>query len=211
MIDDTSRHTYLRVLAEIKLRIEAVDQALLQRLPIRMKIADELIVLQFRFIAELIAIGCLVLHKDIILSEEGVLAKSWNAGQIFRRLSRLHEQFYPQPLEPVEAVGDKFQWVNLGAPYMTKDALVRIYEQELGARLHRGSFRRIFRDDPPLDFQKLGQWREEFVNLLNRHTVISADGEHICHFSMGLIGQQPASTLFRRHDRRPSETNAEEL
>ena len=203
MIDDVSRATYLRILMEIKYRIEAVDQVLAKSLPVRAKIGEELIVLQFRLVAELIAIGCLVLRQDIAVSKDGVLAKAWNAGQIFKRLSRLHDSFYPQPLEPVAAVGDKFQWVNLKAPYMTKDALLHIYDQEFGARLHRGNYRRIFRVDPPLDFTKLGQWRQEIVNLLNRHTVISADREYICHFNMCPVGEYPTASLFQRQERAP--------
>jgi len=200
MLNEDARVTYLNVLAEIKHRIEAIDQVLGKQLPIRAKIGEELCLLQFRLIAELIAIGCLVLHQDIVLSKAGLLEKAWNAGQIFKRLARLHSDFYPSPLEPTHVTGDKFNWKPLTAPFMNKEKLIHIYEQELGAGLHRGSFRRIFKDDPPLDFPKLRAWREEILNLLNRHTVVSADGEHICHFNMCPIGEHPTCYLFKRID-----------
>jgi hypothetical protein len=197
MMDENARATYLNILAEIKHRIRTVDDVLDGKLAMPAKIAEELCLLQFRMVAELIAIGCLVLHQDLTLSGENVMAKAWNAGQIFKRLARLHSDFYPKPLEPVDVVGDKFKWVDLTAPHMTKEELIKIYDQELGAGLHRGSFRRIFRHDPPLDFSKLKVWRNKVVNLLNRHTVVSLDGENICHFNMAPIGEHPTCSLFR--------------
>ena len=196
MIDDDSRSTYLHILAEIKHRLEAVNQVLEGRVPIAAKIAEELCILQFRFVSELIAIGCLVLHKDLALSKSGVLAKAWNAGQIFKRLARLHPDFYPQPLKP--ETGDKLKWEAFDGSFMTKDKIVDAYDREFGAALHRGTIRRIFKEDPPLNFPKIQERRLELINLLNRHTIISADRQHICHFNMCPIGEHPTGYLFGR-------------
>lgn len=195
MIDDEARSTYLNILAEVKHRLDVVSHVLDGSLPIVAKAAEELCILQFRFVAELIAIGCLVLHEDLALSKSGVLAKAWNAGQIFKRLSTLHPDFYPKPLKGQAA--DKFKWEAFDGPFMTQAKIVTAYN-EFGAALHRGTVRRIFREDPPLDFPKVLRRRLEFMNLLNRHTVISADREHICHFNMCPIGEHPTCTLFKR-------------
>jgi hypothetical protein len=170
MIDDQSRNTYLNILAEIKHRLEAVRQVLDGNVPIPAKVAEELCILQFRFVSELIAIGCLVLHKDITLSSSGVLAKAWNAGQIFKRLTILHSDFYPKPLRG--NILDKYTWEAFTGQYMTKDKIIAAYNREFGAALHRGTARRIFRDDPPLDFPKV------------RH--------------MAPIGEHPICSLFKR-------------
>lgn len=198
MIQDDARSTYVNILAEIKRRISAIDDVLDRKIPIAAKIGEELCILQCRMIAELIAIGCLVLHNDLTLSNEGTLAKSWNAGQIFKRLSRLHDDFYPQPLKPTDEIGDKFKWESLEKPYMTKDRLISLYEKDFGSALHRGSFRKIFKDDPPLDFPRVSEWRQGFVDLLNRHTVISCDRQYICHFNMSPVGESPTGYLFQR-------------
>lgn len=200
MIEGEARATYLNILAEIKHRISAIDDVLDRKVPIAAKIGEELCILQCRMIAELIAVGCLVLHRDLALSSENTLAKSWNAGQIFKRLSRLHSDFYPTPLKAIDEVGDKFPWVNLDKPYMTKERLISLYEKEFGSALHRGSFRKIFKDDPPLDFPRISEWRQGFVDLLNRHTVISHDREYVCHFNMSPVGEAPTGYLFQRHE-----------
>lgn len=196
MIDDTSRGTYLSILAEIKHRLEAVNQVIEGRVPIAAKVGEELCILQFRQVSELIAIGCLILHEDFAISKSGKLAKAWNASQIFKKLSLLHSDFYPQPLRP--DAPDKFQWEAFSGPYMTKEKIISAYDKEFGAALHRGTVRRIFKNDPPLDFPKVRQTRLEFINLLNRHTVISADRQHICHFNMCPIGEHPTGFLFQR-------------
>ena len=194
MIDDNSRSTYLNILAEIKHRLDAVDHVLNGQIPIAAKVAEELCILQFRFVCELIAIGCLVLHNDLALSKSGVLAKAWNAGQIFKRLGTLHPDFYPHPLKP--DTGNKFRWETFEGNYMTKDSIIEIYDKEFGAALHRGTVRKIFKDDPPLDFPKIQKHRIKLTNLLNRHTIISADRQHICHFNMCPIGEHPTGFLF---------------
>lgn len=198
MTEDDSRSTYLNILAEIKHRINAIDDVLDRRVAVAAKIGEELCILQCRMIAELIAIGLLVLHRDMAISKQNTLAKSWNASAIFKRLSRLHDDFYPTPLKPVSEVGTKFRWVNLDKPFMTKERLISLYEKDFGSALHRGSFRQILKDDPPLDFPRIRQWRQEFVNLLNRHVVVSHDRQHVCHFNMAPVGEIPTADLFER-------------
>ncbi|WP_324741600.1 hypothetical protein U8326_00035 [Tsuneonella sp. CC-YZS046] len=198
MLNEIARSTYLDILAEIKLRQNVVLRALNGEVALPAKIIEEICTLQFRMIAELLAIGCLILHEDLVATKAGTLTTSTKAGQIFRKLALLHDDFFPQPLKLERDCESKFVWRNLEGPFMTRQMLINAYEKKIAPALHRGDSRRIFKADRPVDFARIAGWHEGIYRLLDRHTVISPDRQHICHFSMGTDDEPPACTLFEK-------------
>ncbi len=97
-MDEKALPAYAELMAEIKLRTEAIDVVLGRQVPLRAKIAEELCYLQLRMICETIAIGCLLVHGDIS-AKKSDLMKSYKADWIIKQLTELHPRFYPYPLE----------------------------------------------------------------------------------------------------------------
>lgn len=198
MLNEIARSTYLDILAEIKLRQNVVLRALNGEITLPAKIIEETCTLQFRMIAELLAIGCLILHEDLVATKAGTLTTSRSASQIFHKLAFLHDDFFPQPLKLERDCESKFVWQNLEGPFMTRQMLINAYEKKIAPALHRGESRKIFKADRPVDFARIASWHEGIYRLLDRHTVISPDRQHICHFSMGTDDEAPVCNLFEK-------------
>jgi hypothetical protein len=190
---------YAELMAEIKLRTEAIDAVLAGNVSLRAKIAEELCYLQLRMICETIAIGCLLVHGDIS-AKKSDLMKSYKADWIIKQLTELHSRFYPNPLEDkddIDADG-RFLWKNRKESYLGKSELLQLYTRIAGGHLHRGSAKNALKRDRPLEFKEIRDWRDKIVRLLNRHTLLSADQEQIFYVAMNSGGtEQVAWNIFQ--------------
>lgn len=99
-MNEKAMSVYGALLREIKYRVESIDATLDGHVHVRAKIAEELCYLQLRMICELIAIGCLVIHGDLNLSNN--LLKSYEASKIMSEMYKIHPKFFPVPLMPSE-------------------------------------------------------------------------------------------------------------
>ncbi len=188
-MDEKALPAYAELMAEIKLRTEAIDAVLAQKMPLRAKIAEELCYLQLRMICETIAIGCLLVHGDIS-AKKSDLMRSYKADWIIKQLTELHPRFYPDPLESKDETDEqgRFVWKDRDGDYLGKSELVRLYSRVAGERLHRGSARNILKSNRPLEFREVQIWRDKIVRLLTRHRLQSADGEYIFYIAMNSDG-----------------------
>lgn len=183
-MDDKALETYRTLLAEIKLRVEALDSVLTGHLRLRGKIAEELCYLQLRMICELIAIGCLILHGN--LKPKAALFKTYKADWLMGELEKLHPKFFPTALENQDPlIGGIFDLdgAKKKSGFLTRIELQNLW-REAGGKLHRGSAKNILKNDPPLQIQRVRQWRDKIVGLLNRHMAKTRDEEVLCVFSM---------------------------
>lgn len=164
---------YARFMEEIKLRVDAIKlvfdgTSAMARMP-----AFEFCYLQLRKICELFALACLTAHGDIPGVRTKSLQTEWNADQIIKQLSDLHPRFYPVPSEQrLDPKTQKpIQVVPLQSGFLTKDELLRLYG-ECGNFLHRGSIRQLLGNwEPKPNFEKITEWIEKFVKLLNHHQI----------------------------------------
>src|SRR5215467_7755061 len=88
---------YSVLMHEAKRRLLAMDTALEKKTGLPEVAVREYCFLQLRMLCELIALGCLTAHGDIEETRGPVLQKSYHAGDIVKRLERLHRNFYPIP------------------------------------------------------------------------------------------------------------------
>jgi hypothetical protein len=105
----------------------------------------EICYLQFRFLCEIIALGCLIAHGDI--TETHALRGTYEPGKIIKKMERLNRDFYPEPVEATSS--GIFGRSNL--PHLTKQELPKLCAKS-GDILHRTPMVK-FLETPPSQVQ----------------------------------------------------------
>jgi hypothetical protein len=95
---ETILDRYRALMEEIKWRSQIIRSAHTLPFP-REGAAIELSYLQLRMICEVISLGCLVIHGDVVASRTVRLRKMYLADTIIAALEKLHSDFYPVPCE----------------------------------------------------------------------------------------------------------------
>jgi hypothetical protein len=112
---------YSILMHEAKRRLLAMGTALEGKTGLPKGVVCEFCFLQLRMLCELIALGCLTAHGDLM---SGKLRETWQADKIIRGLEELHPDFYPIAATEV---------------LFTKEELIKLY-WKCGDLLHRGTF-----------------------------------------------------------------------
>lgn len=99
---------YVRLMEEIKRRVEVIYHVLNGSWVMPQMAAFELCYVQLRKICEVFALACLAAHGDIPSVRTKLLQKAYSADLIIKQLGDLHPEFYPVPgqqqLHPVTAL-----------------------------------------------------------------------------------------------------------
>jgi hypothetical protein len=164
---------YAALMAEARWRIEIIRSTLANPSGYPVAMVRESCYLQFRFLCEGIALGCLAVHGDIKPTQE--IKNAYQADKIIKALNRLKPAFYPQPMDAKFEAGG---WHLIGKPefnHLTKDDLIKLW-REAGEMLHRGRFSEVVAQMKPftLDssyFVKATEWMEKIVSLLTQHWI----------------------------------------
>jgi hypothetical protein len=135
-------------------------------------ILGELCFLQLRMMCELIALGCLLVHKDVPAARTTRMQKAYAADWIVNRLTELHPSFYP--LAGVQTLDEAARVIRVDPntkPHLTKDKLLELYA-ECGAVLHRGNLKGILAADPKhMDLLRAAKWTAQITQLLDHHQI----------------------------------------
>jgi hypothetical protein len=108
---------YSILMQEAKGRLSAIDTALAGRTGLPSGTICEFCFLQLRMLCELIALGCLTAHGDLMT---GKLRGTWQADKIIRDLEELHPKFFPY------AATDSETATELKEGVFTKEELVKL-------------------------------------------------------------------------------------
>jgi len=167
--DLDAARVYASIMEEAKFRALSINTLTGTQTALPIPLMREFCFLQLRMLCELIALGCLVAHGDIQETKE--LRKSYHAGDIVKRLEKLHSNFYPVPRKPVFSPGH-VHMEDYDHNFLTKDDLLRLYGR-CGDLLHKGSLRNLLNPQkpPPSDYQDIQQWGQSTLNLLSFHTI----------------------------------------
>jgi len=153
---EKSCQIYGRLMEEIKRRHSVIAQVLNGTISIPQMAAFEFCYVQLRKICEVFALACLAAHGDI----PGVRAKlrsTYNADQIIKQLSRIHQRFYPVPSKQTldQVTQRPIEVTPITTGCLTKDEFLALYG-ECGNYLHRGSIRQLLgKWEPIIDFDKI--------------------------------------------------------
>ena len=134
--------------------------------------AIESVYLQFRKILELIAMGSLIVNKEVYLQEYNNLRKDWNANRMFKRLERINPEFYPSPI-----IHTDVEIFDKKSGFLTKDDFLRLYK-ECGEIMHT--------ENPfgkKIDYdkyrQQIAKWKGLIMGLLNTHKIKLIDDSNM--------------------------------
>jgi hypothetical protein len=164
---------YASIMEEVKFRIAAIEALYQGTVNIHLALIHEMSFLQIRMICELIALGCLVAHGDI--EETTSLQKEWSADKIIDKLSILHADFYPIPIETVTSGEAVF--FGVGGGFSKKEDLLGLYGR-CGGMLHRGSLKKILDPnyrEPEAITQQVVAAMNLIYGLLRQHTMLLID------------------------------------
>jgi hypothetical protein len=117
-----SMEFYCALMQEIKIRDQGISELSAANTPAQ--IAYESAYLQLRMICELIALACLIIHGDIPATTRK-MKETWEADKILKRLTEIHPNFYPHPVNA--APGDKFTIQNITSECLSKSELISLY------------------------------------------------------------------------------------
>jgi hypothetical protein len=168
---------YAKLMAEVKVRHASIGTVVRNEAGHPGALVREFCFLQLRMICELIALGCLVAHGDIQITQR--LRKAHAADQILKQLEELHADYYPHPEKRLEAgpAPVRFTLVPLDAEFLTKSE-VPILVGQCGDILHRGNIKKLLSKKLPVqtNFPDVAGWKKKIANLLNHHRIALFDG-----------------------------------
>jgi hypothetical protein len=131
----------------------------------------ELCFLQFRMICELIALGCLVAHGDIIETKSVRLRRAYEADWILKQLTKLHADFFPVPGQTIDFEAKKgLRFIPFDGDSLTKSDLIKLYART-GSVLHRGTIENLAPLATKVNFPEVISWERKISNLLNYHHI----------------------------------------
>jgi hypothetical protein len=192
--DLDAARVYTSIMEEAKFRALSINTLTGSGFALPVALLREFCFLQLRMLCELIALGCLVAHGDIKETKSATLQKARSAGDIVKRLEKLHPNFYPSPRKLVSSPGH-VHLDDYDREFLTKGELLTLYGK-CGDVLHRGSLRQLLepRNQPPGDFRDIQDWGQKILNLLSVHLISRVGGNF--HFLVVLKAQQVGGNVL---------------
>lgn len=132
--------------------------------------------LQIRMLCEIVALGCLVAHGDLVKKAPRRITDAFEPSKIITALEDLHDDFFPVPIDPQRAQVGWHMAEHAGGHYLTKSELRKLWGR-CGDILHRGNLRKVLGEKNPVqnNFADLEQAAQKIMNLLSQHRVVRAD------------------------------------
>lgn len=192
--DLQTANLYASIMEEAKLRALSINTLTGSGLALPVPLLRKSCFLQLRMLCELIALGCLVAHGDIKETRSPTLQKEWQAGDIVKRLEKLHPNFYPSPRK-LEFSPGHVHMADYDQEFLTKGELITLYGK-CGKALHRGSLRELLdpKNQPPADFRDIQKWGQKILNLLSVHLISRIGGNF--HFLVALEAPQTGGNVL---------------
>jgi hypothetical protein len=185
--DKSTVNAYATVMREIKIRAECMNVAMVVPNGLPLQLIREYCFLQLRLICELIALGCIIAHRDISASRK--FRKEHSAERIMNQLGRLQLDFFPLPivLKPLTLTFSVLEFPN--ETTLTKSELLKLYGR-CGDILHRGHLGNFFtggRLSETNTYDEINEWKRKIISLLFNHRIMLAKTKSIiiCTFDDG--------------------------
>jgi len=163
---------YGKCMAEIKLRVEAVNAILQKRCTTISQATNiEFMCLQIRKILELIALGSLVTDEKEYEKQIKRLAKNrWRAKFVLDEIEKINPRFYPKPGEQVidQQTGKVKKIIDITEEYLTREEFPVVYDQCSGV-IHSHPFKMGF-ECKSLE-SEIRIWITKIITLLNHHQI----------------------------------------
>jgi hypothetical protein len=174
---------YAGLMEETKVRLASIEFAISGQTPMPHQLIVEFSYLQLRMICELVALACLTAHGDI--QETTSLSNEWSADRILAKLAKLHEHFYPWPVEWLPEQDGTLQFRHIHDGFLTREDLLKL-NGRCGDALHRGSLKKLLKPKMPVvkRFPEIADNCARIRTLLEHHRIVLLDSDIIfCNLS----------------------------
>jgi len=197
---DVALKHYLTLMHELAIRIELVAYACYGKLNMTPPYAREYAYLQFRRMCELIALGCLLLHGDLPVTQTKSTQKEWNAEKIMKILHKNHPHSFPQSVIREKIPEGWSIKANSKPNALTREEFKTLYF-ECGKILHRGTIRSLEERGgiTKEDYDKVISWSKKIVDLMNEHLVVRANGNSFYVISLKTTSGFPECSIFTKN------------
>ncbi len=204
--DLDAANVYTSIMEEAKFRALSINTLTNSGYALPVPLQREYCFLQLRMLCELIALGCLVAHGDIEETKSSPLQKAYHAGEIVKRLEKLHPNFYPSPRKLVFNPGH-VHLSDYDREFLTKSELITLYGK-CGDALHKGNLRQLLdpKNQPPADFRDIQEWGQKILNLLSVHLISRREGKF--HLLVVLEASQTGGNVLVSVAESPVQTSA---
>lgn len=174
--DLTALEVYRSLMVEAKARVLSIGKLVHDQRGIPSPLVREYGFLQVRMLCEIVALGCLVAHGDLVKKAPKKLTRAYAPGEIIAALESLHDDFFPVPISPQRTQHGWHMAEHVGGPYLTKSEIGKLWAR-CGGILHRGDLRRVLRENSPVqsDFADLEEAAQKILNLLSKHRMVRSD------------------------------------
>lgn len=169
---------YQSLMVEAKARALSINTLANNQRGIPSPLVREYGFLQVRMLCEIIALGCLVAHGNLVKIAPKKLAKAYAPGEIISALESLHDDFFPVPIDPEKTLTGWHMAEHTGGPHLKKGDVSKLWAR-CGGILHRGDLKTILRRQNPVqnNFADLSDAAQKILNLLSRHRIVRSDGQ----------------------------------
>jgi hypothetical protein len=204
--DLDAANVYTSIMEEAKFRALSINTLTNSGYALPVPLQREYCFLQLRMLCELIALGCLVAHGDIEETKSSALQKAYHAGEIIKRLEKLHPDFYPSPRKLVFNPGH-VDLSDYDREFLTKSELITLYGK-CGDVLHKGNLQQLLdpKNQLPADFRDIQEWGQRILNLLSVHLISRREGKF--HLLVVLEASQTGGNVLVSVAESPGETSA---
>ena len=163
---------YAALMNEARTWIDAFNFILPGKTKLVDMIVTELLWLQLRMLCETIALGCLVVHGDVIAAHIKKFEKEYAADKIIKIMERLNPDFFPQqatftPMPTPSITG------NTNPNALKKRELINLYHR-CGEMLHRGRFEAMLAsaaNPAKPNVEEIISWGQKIEDLLGSHVI----------------------------------------
>jgi hypothetical protein len=204
--DLDAANVYTSIMEEAMFRALSINTLTDSGYALPVPLQREYCFLQLRMLCELIALGCLVAHGDIEETKSSSLQKAYRAGEIVKRLEKLHPNFYPSPRKLVFSP-EHVHLSDYDREFLSKSDLITLYGK-CGDALHKGNLRQLLdpKNQPPAEFRDIQEWGQKILNLLSVHLVSRREGKF--HLLVVLEASQTGGNVLVSVAESPVQTSA---
>ena len=192
---------YINLMKVVNLRLDAIYKVQLAqeyRVPYRAN-QIEFCVLQIRKILENIALGSLVVNRDLYEKHYDRLEEMWQGKKILYHMEKVNPNFYPTPIV-IDTSKKTHDWVPKKEGFLSKKDFENLYDK-CAKMLHSESPFHAEKDVAEMyNFyeKNISIWCEKIVRLLDAHTIHLADGKTLLLIQMCEIGGDPIGDIFEQ-------------
>lgn len=184
--DKATIQIYRELMTEAKMRLSAVWSATRGKITeIPPLLVAEFCFLQLRMTAELVAVGCLVAHEDIPVTQSKKFRSEFRADELLKLLTELHQDFFPRPAKIAKAGDRAWQIEPIKDGFMTKDEFISLVGLS-GRVLHRSPLKKLLSPNSAVEasFEEIDHYAQQMANLLRIHYVTRLGGATMIVSSM---------------------------